>query len=266
MGKIIAVLNEKGGVAKTTTVKNLAGGLCSMGKSVLAVDLDSSANLTKALGLAPTDDTGSIVEIVDKTIECEDIPDGYGILHHDEGMDIVPSSNKFLGYSDKIGNVMRREEVLDRYLESVRDKYDYILVDCPGGLEIFTQNALFACDYIVIPTEAKKLAIEAMQNIFVTVGLVRKLKRTQTPIIAGVLFCKVRANTINDREVMRVVREKYGERVHIFEHYIPLATVVSDSDVACESLFKYAPNSTAAMEYKAFLDELLEIVDVEGGK
>lgn len=261
MGKIIAVLNEKGGVAKTTTVKNLAGGLCSMGKRVLAVDLDSSANLTKSLGLTPTEESGSIVEIVDKSIECEDIPAGYGILHHEEGMDVVPSSKRFLGYSDKIGNVMRREEVLDRYLQTVKDDYDYILIDCPGGLEIFTQNALFACDYIVIPSEAKKLSIEAMQNIFVTVGLVRKLKRTNTPIIAGVLFCKVRANTVNDREIMRAVRSKYGEKVHIFEHYIPLATVVSDSDVACESLFKLAPKSTAAVEYQAFLDELLAVME-----
>lgn len=261
MGKIIAVLNEKGGVAKTTTVKNLAGGLCSMGKTVLAIDLDSSANLTKSLGLVPTEETGSIVEIIDKSIKCEEIEKGYGILHHSEGIDVIPSSKRFLGYSDKISNAMRREEILNRYLQSVRNDYDYILIDCPGGLEIFTQNALFACDYIVIPSEAKKLSIEAMQNIFVTVGLVRKLKGTKSPIIAGVLFCKVRANTVNDREIMKVVRNKYGEKVHIFEHYIPLATVVSDSDVACESLFKMAPKSTAAMEYQAFLDELLSIVE-----
>lgn len=261
MGKIIAVLNEKGGVAKTTTVKNLAGGLCLMGKSVLCVDLDSSANLTKSLGLTPTEESGSIVDIIDLSMECKDIPDGFGILHHEEGMDVVPSTTRFLGYSDKIGNVMRREEVLDRYIQTVKDKYDYVLIDCPGGLEIFTQNALFACDYIVIPSEAKKLSIEAMQNIFVTVGLVRKLKRTQTPIIAGILFCKVRANTVNDREVMKVVRDKYGEKVHVFDHYIPLATVVSDSDVACQSLFKLAPKSTAAVEYQKFLEELLEITE-----
>ncbi|MBQ6133012.1 MAG: ParA family protein [Lachnospiraceae bacterium] len=261
MGKIIAVLNEKGGVAKTTTVKNLAGGLSRMGKSVLAVDLDSSANLTKSLGLVPTEESGSIVEIMDKAIEFEDVPKGYGILHHEEGMDVIPSSNRFLRYSDRIGDVMRREEVLERYLQSVRDDYDYILIDCPGGLEIFTQNALFACDYIVIPSEAKKLSIEAMQNIFLMVGQVRKLKRTEAPIIAGVLFCKVRANTANDREVMKAVRSKYGERVHVFEHYIPLATVVADSDVACESLFKLAPNSTAAVEYQAFIDELLAVIE-----
>ena len=261
MGKIIAVLNEKGGVAKTTTVKNLAGSLASQGKKVLAVDLDSSANLTKSLGLAPTKESGSIIEIIDKAIVCEDIPKGYGILHHEEGMDIIPSSTKFLGYSDIISNAKKREETLDRYLDTIRDDYDYILIDCPGGLEIFTQNALFACDYIVIPTEPKKLSIEAMQNIFVTVGLVRKLKRTTTPIIAGVLFCKVRANTMNDREFMQVTRDKYGDKVHVFEHYIPLATVVSESDVACKSLFKHAPKSTAAVEYQAFMEELLEVID-----
>ena len=261
MGKIIAVLNEKGGVAKTTTVKNLAGSMSALGKKVLAIDLDSSANLTKSLGLTPTEESGSIIEIIDKSIECEDIPAGYGILHHEEGMDVIPSSTRFLGYSDKISNAMKREEILDRYLQTIKDDYDYILIDCPGGLEIFTQNALFACEYIVIPTEPKKLSIEAMQNIFVTVGLVRKLKRSNMPIIAGVLFCKVRANTMNDREFMEVTRQKYGEKVHVFKPYIPLATVVSESDVACKSLYKHAPKSTAAIEYRAFMEELLEIVD-----
>lgn len=261
MGKIIAVLNEKGGVAKTTTVKNLAGSLSAMKKKVLAIDLDSSANLTKSLRLTPTKESGSIIEIIDKAIACEDIPKKFGILHHEEGMDIIPSSTKLLGYSDKICNAMKREEILERYLETIRDDYDYILIDCPGGLEIFTQNALFASDYLVIPTESKKLAIEAVQNIFVSVGLVRKLKRTETPIIAGLLFCKVRANTVNDREFMQGTRNKYGDKVHIFNHYIPLSTVVSESDVVGKSLYKYAPKSTAAEEYQAFTEELLKIID-----
>ena len=156
MGKVIACVNEKGGVAKTTTIKNLSVGIAMKGYKVLVVDLDPSANLTKCLGLSQSGEEGTICEIIGAYIECEDVPEGFGIVKSEEGIDVITSSNALHCYESKLAAAYQREVVLRRYINTIKDKYDFIFLDCPAGLGIFVDNALFAADSIIIPTEPEQ--------------------------------------------------------------------------------------------------------------
>lgn len=260
MGKVIACVNEKGGVAKTTTIKNLSIGLVREGKKVLAIDLDPSANLTKCLGLTPEDETGAICEIIGKTIECEDVPEGYGITTHEEGVDVITSSIYLHTYESKLNAAFQREIVLRRYIATIKDNYDYIFLDCPAGLGIFVTNALFCADSLIVPVQPQFLAVEAMQNLFVDVHKVRKLNGTKRkPEIMGVLFAMVRTNTNNDKNVMENLKSTYSKGVRFFDTYIPLAAKIPESDLARTSIYKHAENSTAAMIYKDLVREFLQL-------
>lgn len=260
MGKIIACLNEKGGVGKTTTTKNLSIGLAQKGKKVLAVDLDPSASLTKTLGLVPENGIGAICEIFQKSINFEDIPEEFGIVHQSEGIDVITSSNLLRNYETQLVSAFQREVVLRRYLYPIKDNYDYILIDCQAGLGIFSTNALFCADSVIIPLQPHFSSVEAMQNVFKLVSTVRKLNGTKTkPEILGVLFSQVRTNTSNDKNIMQELRKNYVGNVRIFDTYIPMATNLPKSDLARKSIFSYAQNSSAAMIFSDLVDEVLRI-------
>lgn len=257
MGKVIACVNEKGGVSKTTTVKNLSAGLVSKGYSVLAIDTDPSGNLTKSCIVLDENDPGSICGIMSASMAVDEFEEDYGIRHHDEGFDIVTSSGALHSFENKLNEAPMREMVLGRYVDEVRDKYDYILIDSPAGLGIFVNNALFCADEVLIPTQAKILDVEAMQNLYQRISLVRKHKNNTKPVISGVLFTQVRPNTINDRNIMDRIVMQQGDRVHFFKTFIPLASKIPESDIARKSIFKYASNSIAALHYSDFIEEFL---------
>lgn len=260
MGKVLACVNEKGGVAKTTTIKNLSVGVAMKGYKVLVIDLDPSANLTKCMGLEKPEEEGSICEIIGAYIECEDVMDGFGIVHSEEGIDVITSSNALHCYESKLAAAYQREVVLRRYINTVKDKYDYIFLDCPAGLGIFVDNALFAADSIIIPTEANYLDVEAMQNLFSKIALVRKLNGTKyKPEVKGIVFTSVRLSTKNNRAIMENLRKQYKGRINIFNAYIPLNSKIPESDLARESIYKYAKTSTAALNYMDLVNEFLEM-------
>ncbi len=265
MGKVIACINEKGGVAKTTTIKNLAVGLAMKGKKVLAIDIDPSANLTKCLGVRlPDDEVGGICDILEKSIDIEEFEDGLGIYHHPEGIDLITSTNVLHVFESKLNEAFQREIVLRRYINTIKDKYDFILIDCPAGLGIFVSNALFCADSLVIPVQAKPLDVEAMQNLFVRINQVRKLNGTGTkPTIAGILFTVVRPNTSNDTSIMKQLKENYNKNANFFDTFIPVGTKIPESDAKGESIFKYAKTSTSALNYEDFVDEFLRRMEEE---
>lgn len=264
MGKIIACVNEKGGVAKTTTMKNLSIGIASKGKKVLVIDLDPSANFTKCLGLDSDAAEGTICEIIGRTIDCEDIPKDFGIVHSEENIDVITSSNALHFYETKLAQAYQREVVLRRYLTPIKDNYDYIFLDCPAGLGIFVDNALFAADSIIIPTEANFLDIEAMQNLFAKIAMVRKLNGTgRKPEIMGIVFTSVRLSTNNNKHIMENLRDNYKGKINIFNSYISLNSKIPESDLARQSIFKYAKNCTAALNYMDLVNEFLRMEDAE---
>lgn len=260
MAKIIACVNEKGGVAKTTTVKNLSVGLAMEGKRVLAIDLDPSANLTKSLGLEVDSEKGTISEILNAAKDFDNLPDGFGIMHQEEGIDVIVSSNDLHDCENELNSAFQKEVVLRRYLATIQDRYDYIFLDCPAGLGIFVVNALFCADSLIIPLEPQFLASEAMQNLFERISLVRKCRGGKAkPEVQGVLFTKVRLNTNNDRQLMDMHRERFSNsKLRVFKNFIPSLVKFSESDYAGESIYKYAPSSSAAMIYTDLVSEFLQ--------
>lgn len=260
MGKIIAGINEKGGVSKTTTIKNLSIGLARRGKRVLAIDFDPSAMLTKVLGMYDGESNETIVEIIQKTIECEDIPDMFGIRHHEEGIDVIISKPKLHVCEDQLASAFQRETVLRRYLETVQGNYDYIFVDCPAGIGILSTNVLFCADDLIIPLEPNYADIEALQNLFPVIGKVRKLQGARRkPDILGVLFTKVRDSTKNHRENIRECRNEYeGSNINIFRMVVPLSTRLPEADKNKMSIYRYAEKKSEARKDTATFDLLID--------
>ena len=147
MCRIIAIANQKGGVGKTTTCVNLGIGLARAGKKVLLVEADAQGSMAVSLGIREPDELDvTLVNIMEKVINDEDVEPGEGIIHHEEGIDFIPANIELAGLETSLVNVMSREQVLRLYLDGIKAGYDYILIDCMPSLGMITINALVAAD------------------------------------------------------------------------------------------------------------------------
>ena len=186
--EIICISNQKGGVGKTTTAENLGIGLARQGKRVLLVDLDPQGSLTIALGNQRPDDLDvTVTDVMRNTIEGKEMPEGYGVIHHPEGVDLLPANIELAGMEAALVNVMSRETVLKEYLTSVRKNYDSILIDCMPSLGMLTINALTAADSIIIPMQPQYLSAKGLEQLL---GTVNKVKRQLNPKLEDIVVRK----------------------------------------------------------------------------
>ena len=175
---IIAVVNQKGGTGKTTTTENLGVGLALEGKKVLLVDTDPQASLTVSLGNPYPDDLSpTLSDLMGKIMMEKPIAPGEGILHHPEGVDLVPANIELSGMEVALVNAMSRETILRQYLDTVKQNYDYILLDCMPSLGMLTVNALAAADNVLIPVQAAYLPAKGLEQLL---GTINKVKRQMT--------------------------------------------------------------------------------------
>ena len=176
---IIAVVNQKGGTGKTTTTENLGVGLALEGKKVLLVDTDPQASLTVSLGNpCPDDLSPTLSDLMGKIMMENPITPDEGILHHPEGVDLVPSNIELSGMEVALVNAMSRETILRQYLDTVKQNYDYILLDCMPSLGMLTVNALAAADNVLIPVQAAYLPAKGLEQLL---GTINKVKRQINP-------------------------------------------------------------------------------------
>ena len=175
MCKVIAVAMQKGGCAKTSVSLNLGIGLARAGKKVLLIDNDPQGNLTASLGYEEPDDmSDTLASVMMKIINEEPIEPGYGILHHQEGIDLIPGNIELSGLEVLLANVMSRENILKEYIDQIKDQYGYIIIDCMPSLGMTTINALVAATSVLIPVPAAYLPVKGLCQLIKTISMVKK--------------------------------------------------------------------------------------------
>ena len=223
MCKIIAIANQKGGVAKTTTTGNLGTGLARQGKRVLLIDADAQGSLTASLGYTEPDKIETTLATVMSHIVNEDIFEaGKGILKHNEGVDLLPANIELSGVEVSLVNIMGRENILKEYVSLVADRYDYILVDCSPSLGMVTINALVCADSVLIPVQAAYLPVKGLEQLIKTIGKVKRQLNSHLEI-EGILLTMVDERTNYARDISSMVHKAYGGNVKIFANSIPFS-------------------------------------------
>ena len=258
MGRVIAVANQKGGVAKTTTAVNLGIGLAREGKSVLLVDTDPQGSLTASLGYVEPDEIPiTLANILTAVINEEEVNPSGGILHHEEDIDIMPGNIELSALEVVMGNVMSRELILKDYIDMMRERYDYILIDCMPSLGMMTINALVAADSVLIPVQAAYLPVKGLQQLIKTILMVKK-RLNRGLEIQGILLTMVDYRTNYAKDITAKLRKTYGSRIAIFETAIPMSVKAAETSAEGVSIYSHCPKSKVAEAYRNLTQEVLE--------
>ncbi len=251
MSKIYALVNQKGGVGKTTTAINLGAYLATMGQRVLLVDIDPQANTTSCLGIDKRTVAGGTYELL---IDPHALIKANILLSPKLKLWLLPSSEALAGAEIELVQVETRHAQLQRALEAVQDEYDYILIDCPPSLGLLTLNALVAAEAVIIPVQCEYLALEGLGQLLQTVDRVRNAYRPDLDI-RGVVLTMYDTRTILSRDVVAEVRRHFSERV--FKSVIPRSIRLAEAPSYGIPISVYAPNSSGGKAYAELARELL---------
>ena len=257
--KVIALTNQKGGVGKTTTAVNLGVCLSKQGKKVLLVDADAQANLTMSLGYPRPDDLPiSLATIMQDIIDDKPFDVQKGILHHSEGVDLLPSNIELSGLEVRLINAISRERVLTTCINEVKKNYDYVLIDCMPSLGMLTINALAAADSVVIPTQPHYLSAKGLELLLRSVSKVRRQINPHLRI-DGILMTMVMPRTNISKEVTALVRRAYGQNIKVFDVQIPHSIRAVEATAEGKSIFAYDKGGKVAAAYEQFGKEVAHI-------
>ena len=257
-GKITALCNQKGGVGKTVTAVNLGIGLAREGKRVLLADIDPQGSLTASLGYQRPDQMeNTMAEILGRVISDEPQAPDEGIIHHAEGVDLLPANIELSGLEVTLVNTMSRETILRDYLNGIRDQYDVILLDCCPSLGMLTINSLAAADEVIIPAQAHYLSLRGMEQLIRTISNVKR-KINPALEIAGILITMADMRTNYSREIIDLLRSTYGNKLRIFNSIIPLSIRAAETSAEGRSIYLHDPAGKVSAAYAALTQEVLK--------
>jgi chromosome partitioning protein len=251
MAEVLAIVNQKGGVGKTTTAVNLGAFLAEQDKRVLLIDMDPQANATSGVGLDVEKITGGLYELICGKKEILEVlhPTSVKNLH------IIPASPDLAGATVELLNVADREQQLKKVIESVQDSYDYILIDCPPSIGILTINALAAATKVVVPVQCEYYALEGLGRLMNTIELVRSEVNPELEL-GGIVMTMFDPRTKLSKEVVEETRKHFNEKV--FKTIIPRNVRISEAPSYGQPITIYAKRSEGAIAYQALTKEVLQ--------
>lgn len=255
--KVIAITNQKGGVGKTTTTFNLGVALAKQGKRVLVVDVDPQSNLTTYAGWYDENELKyTLTDLMEQSMNDEEIKTKESILHHSENVDLIPSNLSLSALENSLTYAMSREYTLRNCLSSIKDDYDYILLDCQPSLGMLTINALASANSVIIPVQSEYFALRGMADLF---KIINKVRRQINPTlkIEGALLTLVDSRANLPKEIATQLKDNYGSILKLFNTQIPRAVKTAESTSSGGSVFTYDKSGTVANAYSSFAKEVL---------
>lgn len=259
MTNVLSCCNQKGGTGKTTTCANLGIGLAMEGKKVLLLDCDPQGSLSISLGNQQPDQLPvTLATMMGKVLNEEPIDPGEGLLHHDEGVDLMPANIELSGMDVSLVNAMNREKVLKQYLDGIKRQYDYVLLDCPPTLGMLTINALAASDSVLIPVQAQYLPVKGLEQLLQTISKVRRNINPRLRI-DGILLTMVDSRTNYAREISALLRDTYGSKLNVFDMEIPHSVRAAEISAEGRSIFAHDPKGKVAEAYRELTKEVMKI-------
>lgn len=257
--KTIAIANQKGGVGKTTTTVSLGIGLAQAGNRVLLVDGDPQGSLTISLGYSQPDSLDTTLSTaMYSVIQDDETPWTNGILHHPEGVDLLPANMELSGIELSLFTAMNREQVLKTVLSPLKEHYDYILIDCMPFLGLMTVNALVAADSVIIPSQPDFLSTKGLNLLIRTISKVRRQINPRLQI-DGILMTIVDSRTNNAQSIIASLRETLGNSIRVFDSEIPRSVRVAEASGTGKSIYAFDRKGRVAQAYKDLTKEVESI-------
>ena len=258
MCKVIAVSNQKGGVGKTVSCVNLGIGLAQEGKKVLLIDADPQGSLTISLGYEEPDEMEySLATLMLNIVNDEKLNMEKTILHHKEGVDLIPANIELSAIEVSLVNAMSRELIMRSLIERLREFYDFIIIDCMPSLGMLTINALTAADSVLIPMEPEYYAADGLMELLKVYSAI-KAKFNPDLKIEGIVFTFDTPTFNNSKRNKKAVISTYGDKIRIFKESIPRAVTIAETASEGISIFAYDGSGKGAQSYQKLVEGVLD--------